>query len=104
MDEIAHKKTISLTDLRQMRSEIIRLAEKRSASNVRVFGSVARGDATESSDVDLLVEFQDGATLWDAVGLWQDLRDLLRCEVSLIGQDDRDTRFMRRIQEDLVVL
>jgi predicted nucleotidyltransferase len=49
---------------------------------VRVFGSVARGEATPESDVDLLVQMRDGASMFDLVGLWLDLQDLLGCEVS----------------------
>ena len=47
----------TLDDLRQLRDEILRIAEQYGASNVRVFGSVARGDARPDSDVDLLVDF-----------------------------------------------
>lgn len=104
MDNIRDKKIITLADLREMRDQIIELAEKNGATNVRVFGSVARGDMTETSDVDLLVDFREGTSLGDVVGLWQELRDLLGCEVSLIGDSDRDTRFRRRIQKDLVPL
>ncbi len=58
------------------RESILRLANLHGARNVRVFGSVARGDATEASDVDLLVEMEEGKSLLDLVGLWQDLQDL----------------------------
>lgn len=94
----------SLDDLRAKREAILALAEQYGAYQVRVFGSVARGQATPESDVDLLVKFRDGATLWDAVGLWQDLQDLLHVKVSLVGDEGQDTRFMRRIQGDLVSL
>jgi len=94
----------SLDDLRAKREAILALAEQYGAYQVRVFGSVARGQATPESDVDLLVKFRDGATLWDAVGLWQDLQDLLHVKVSLVGDEGQDTRFMRRIQPDLVPL
>jgi len=104
MDDIQDKKIITLADLRAMRDQIIDLAEKNGATNVRVFGSVARGDITENSDVDLLVDVREGTSIFDMVGLWQDLRDLLGCEVSLIGDSHRDTRFRRRIEKDLVPL
>jgi predicted nucleotidyltransferase len=55
------------------RETILRLAEEHGACNVRVFGSVARGDATEGSDVDFLVEMEEGRSFLDLVGLWQDL-------------------------------
>lgn len=96
--------TPTLDNLRARRDDILALAERYGAYNVRVFGSVARGEATAGSDVDLLVDFRDDATLWDAVGLWQDLQELLGCEVSLVGNDERQTRFRKRIEEDLVAL
>lgn len=69
MDNIPDKKIITLADLRDMRDQIIELAEKNGATNVRVFGSVARGDMTETSDVDLLVDVREGTTLiWLAYG------------------------------------
>ena len=52
---------------------------------MRVFGSVARGDNQESSDVDLLVEFERGRTLFDLIGLRLDLRDLLGTEVEIVA-------------------
>ena len=98
------KQAPTLAMLRARRTEILKLAEHYGASNVRVFGSVARHEATPESDIDLLVNFRDGATIWDAVGLWQDLQEFLGCEVSLVGEDSRKTRFMQHILEDAVLL
>jgi predicted nucleotidyltransferase len=63
------------------REEVLRLAEQRGAHNVRVFGSVARGEAGESSDLDLLVEWESGRSLLDHAGLVQDLQELLGIKV-----------------------
>ena len=98
------KQALTLDDLRARRDEILALAEKRGVSNVRVFGSVARGEATPESDIDFLVTAQKGASVFDLVGLWLDLKDLLGCEVSLITDGIEDRRFLRRIQPDLVLL
>ena len=65
------------------RDEVLHLAEKYGAHNVRIFGSVARGEASADSDVDFLVDFGPGATIFDMVGLWQDLTELLGREVDL---------------------
>ena len=67
--------------LRARRDEIIALAKQYGAENVRVFGSVARGDATPKSDVDFLVSAQPGVSMFDLVGLWLELKELLGCEV-----------------------
>ncbi len=70
----------------QKRDEILAAAARRGARNVRVFGSVARGTAGPSSDVDLLVDVDPGRSLLDVVGLWQDLEDLLGRKVDLVTE------------------
>lgn len=66
------------------REEILRIAARHGATNVRVFGSVARGDDRSDSDVDLLVEMADDRSLLDLVGLEQDLEELLRRNVDIL--------------------
>lgn len=76
------EKVLSLDTLRaELRDEILRLAERRGASGVRVFGSVARGEANENSDLDLLVAWESGRSLLDHAGLVQDLEELLGVKV-----------------------
>lgn len=65
------------------RDQIRELARKYGADQVRVFGSVARGEATPDSDIDLLVSFPSDRSIFDLVGLWLDLTDLLGREVDL---------------------
>ena len=65
------------------REAILKLAAQYGASNVRVFGSVARGEARSDSDVDFLVNFPADRSIFDLVGLWLDLRDLIGREVNL---------------------
>ncbi len=66
------------------REEILRLAARRGARNVRVFGSVARGEAGPESDMDFLVEMEEGRSYLDLIALWQDLETLLDCHVDVI--------------------
>jgi predicted nucleotidyltransferase len=75
----------SLQDLRVRRDEILAAARRRRASRVRVFGSVALGDAQLDSDVDFLVEFDPEASLVDQVGLIQDLERLLGVGVDVVS-------------------
>ena len=65
----------------ERRDEIIRLAEQHGAHSLRVFGSVARGEANEDSDLDLLVAWEPGRSLLDHAGLVQDLQELLGTKV-----------------------
>jgi len=86
------------------RESIIRLASLHGARNVRVFGSVARGDATETSDVDLLVEMEEGKSFLDLVGLWQDLQDLLGLKVDVISDGGISPHLRAKILAEAVPL
>ena len=69
---------VSLDNLRhEQRAAVLDLARRHGARGIRVYGSVARGQATEQSDLDLLVEWEPDRSLLDVVGLKQDLEDLL---------------------------
>lgn len=70
--------------LRRHRRAVITLAERRGARDVRVFGSVARGEDTDSSDIDLLVDLDDGVGLVALVGLRRELSDLLHVDVDVV--------------------
>ncbi|MEX2260773.1 MAG: nucleotidyltransferase family protein [Bryobacteraceae bacterium] len=69
---------------RERRAEIVRLGEKHGARNIRVFGSVARGDNREDSDVDLLVDMEKGRNLFDLAGFVADVQDLLKAKVDVV--------------------
>jgi len=73
---------VTLDTLRaERREEILRLAKRHGAHSLRVFGSVARGEADENSDLDLLVAWEPGRSLLDHAGLVQDLQELLGIKV-----------------------
>ena len=79
---------MTLTELRkQWREEILRLARLHGARNVRVFGSVVRGEATSASDLDLLVDMERGRSLLDLVGFCQDMEDMLGISVDTVTED-----------------
>ena len=76
---------VTLNTLRgEKRIEIVLLGEKYGARNLRVFGSVARGDNREESDVDFLVDMDKGRTLFDLAGLVADVQDLLGVPVDVV--------------------
>jgi uncharacterized protein len=69
---------------REKRTEILLLGEKYGTRNIRVFGSVARGDNREQSDVDFLVDMDKGRTLFDLAGFVADVQDLLGVQVDVV--------------------
>jgi len=77
---------LTMEGLRRRRAEIFGVARKRRARRIAVFGSVARGEADPDSDLDLLVDFEPGASLLDHIGLFQDLEDLLGVGVDVVAR------------------
>ena len=69
---------------RERKAEILHRAEMRGCRNVRVFGSVATGESRPDSDVDFLVDLDEGRGLMDLGGLLSDLQDLLGVDVDLV--------------------
>ncbi|HZK79764.1 MAG TPA: nucleotidyltransferase family protein [Humisphaera sp.] len=95
---------ITKEDIRKRRDEITRLAEQHGAYDVRIFGSVARGDADETSDLDLIVRFEPGRSLLDHGGLLMDLRELLGMKVDVIDEGALTGRFGKIAREEAVPL
>jgi hypothetical protein len=101
-----HHPTPAITEvLRAKRDDILRLAEQHGASNVRVFGSVVRNEATDTSDVDFLVTW-DYARIssWGGVGLNLALAELLGREVDVVGDDELHWFIRDRVLAEAVPL
>ena len=94
----------TLNELRSRRDEIIEIARARGASRVRVFGSVARGDTTEASDIDFLVDLEPDRNLLDLGGLLMDLQDLLQRHVDVVTERGLRPRVATRVLADAVEL
>ena len=74
---------MKLEELKAYREEILVIAKRHHAPNIRVFGSVARGESTEDSDVDFLVDVAPEQSVLDLISLIYDLSDLLGCKVDV---------------------
>ena len=90
--------------LSQNRAEILRLARQYGATNVRVFGSVARGEADSDSDVDFLVAMDPGRSLLDLGGLLMDLQALLHRRVDIVTERGLRPRIRDRVLGEAVPL
>lgn len=95
---------LTLAGLRGRRSAIVELASRHGATEIAVFGSVARGDATPSSDVDFVVRMAPGRSLLDLGALVMDLRDLLGVAVDVVTLQGLGTRVRERVLNELVPL
>lgn len=97
--------TTSRNQFDQMvRAEILRVATEYGARNVRVFGSVARGQATASSDLDLLVNLDAGRSLLDLIALKQELEDLLGREVDVVTEAALSPYLREQVLREAVTL
>ena len=94
----------SLQQLRQLKPQILQLATCYGAHNIRLFGSVARGDMRDGSDIDFLVEFDPQRSLLDQGGLLMDLQDLLGCKVDVVDEHALRPRFREQIKNEIIVL
>jgi uncharacterized protein len=86
--------------IEEKKTEIREIAAKHGARNVRVFGSVARGEARPDSDVDFLVDMEPGRTLLDLGGLLMELRDLLGLDVDVVTEQGLKPRIRDRVLKE----
>ena len=94
----------SMAELARLRAEIMAAAARHGATNVRVFGSVARGDADADSDVDFLVDFEPGRSLLDLAGLLVELEDLLGHRVDVVTEPGLKARIRQRVLAEAVAV
>ncbi len=90
--------------LKEKRDEILQIAAKHGARKVRIFGSVARGEADAASDLDVLVEMEPGRSLLDLGGLLMELQDLLGCHVDVVTEKGLRDRIRERVLREAVAL
>ncbi|MEJ5253016.1 MAG: nucleotidyltransferase family protein [Armatimonadota bacterium] len=90
--------------LREKREEILRICAKYGARNVRIFGSVARGEADKQSDIDFLVEMEAGRSLFDLGGLQYELEQVLGCPVDVVTERGIKARIRERVLREAVPL
>jgi hypothetical protein len=90
--------------LRRHRAALIAAADRHGAGNLRVFGSVARGEDGPDSDVDLMVDLAPGTGLFGLSALERELEEILRAEVDLSPADSLKPRVRARAEKDAIAL
>jgi uncharacterized protein len=96
--------TITQDFLRQKRDSILEIARCHGAHDLRIFGSVARGENSDSSDIDFLVRFDADRSLLDHAALIADLEDLLGVKVDVVSEGGMRERFRVRVLSEAVPL
>ena len=90
--------------IRKNRDEILRIAASHGASNVRIFGSVVRGDENSESDIDFLVKLKKNCSLLDHADMIIEMEDLLGCKVDVVTESGIKERIKSRILSEAVSL
>jgi predicted nucleotidyltransferase len=91
--------------LQQNREKIIQIAAKHGTSNVRIFGSVARGEADEQSDLDLLIDYcSEQRSPWFPLQLIRELEVLLGCKVDIVTEQGLKDRIRERVLKESIPL
>ena len=88
--------------LKRHRADVLKLAAKYGATDIRVFGSVARGDSDDLSDIDLLVRMTPGRSVFDIGGLLMDLQDLLGRRVDVVTERGLRPRIREQVLREAV--
>ena len=95
---------ITRQSINESRDAILDIARRYGASDLRIIGSVARGESTDASDLDLIVRFEPGRSLLDHGGLVMDLRELLGARVDVIDEEAMRPRFRDHVMKEAIPL
>lgn len=96
--------SMTLNDLRKEREHIYKIARKHGAGNIRVFGSLSRGEEGPDSDIDFLVDFEEDRSLFDLVGLKLELEELLGHKVDLVTERAMHRLISAKVMKEAVPL
>jgi len=86
------------------KDKIRAIAERYGARNIRVFGSVARGEDRPDSDLDLLIDLEEGRSLLDLIAIQQDLEDLLERKVDVVTEPELSPYFRDDVLKEAIPL
>lgn len=90
--------------IREKRRDILLLADRYGVRNVRIFGSVARGDERPDSDIDILVDVDSGRSLMDLGGFLTDMQELLGRNVDVVTENGLRPRIRERVLREAIAL
>lgn len=103
-EEHAPRRRVTVEELRTRREELIAIGQRHGVSNIRVFGSVATGEADDDSDLDLLVDAAAGSSLWDLADFALDVEELLGVFTQVVTVPGLKARIKNRVLAQAVPL
>jgi predicted nucleotidyltransferase len=95
---------MDLATLINKKEEILAIAQKYGASNIRIFGSCARGDINPESDIDFLMDIEKGHSLFHRIQLMQELEDLLGTKIDIAKPENLHSRIRDQVLEEAIPL
>ncbi len=104
IDVVAPHRRVTVVELRLGREKLVRAGQRRGISNIRVFGSVARGEADEHSDLDLLVDVAPGRGYFDLAGFALDVEDLMHVFTQVATENGLKLRIRKRVLAEAIPL
>ena len=96
--------SMTLNDLRKEREHIKKIAQKHGTGNIRVFGSISRGEEGPDSDIDFLIDFEEDRSLFDLVGLKLELEEFLGHKVDLVTENAMHRLISAKVKKEAVPL
>ena len=96
--------SMNMETILNRKKEIGEIASKWGAHHLRIFGSVAKGTQKPSSDVDIIVRFEKGRSLFDLGGLKADLEDLLGCPVDVLSEGGLNERYREEVLKEAIAI
>jgi len=90
--------------IQDKKSDILAIAARHGAKNIRLFGSVARGEDNEASDIDLLVSMEKNRSLYDLIGLQQDIQQILKRRVDVLTDKSINRYLQAQILQEAISL
>ena len=93
-----------MTLVQQNKNQILLISNRYGIKNIRLFGSIVRGEENENSDIDFLVELEMGRSFLDLVGYWQDLEEILNCSVDVVSENGLSPYLKEKILKEAIKL
>ena len=95
---------MNIGEVKAKREDILNIAKKHGAYNIRIFGSVVRGEAKKDSDLDILVDLEPNRSLFDHAALMIELQETMKCKVDVVTEKGLRPRIRENILKEAMTI